>query len=200
MNHQFVLLFLFLFTLLNFSESKSQIISEIQLYKRCYNHLVQKPVPLNDPRAQQIKFGQLTATRACTDLINSVELRPDGNLNTNSSEALSVLRTFNLFHRSFFQVNSMDQIPDNTVDFNRGTDDAFDPSEPSMTITYNLLRNEAFRNVLAYKHGIKGIRVNDSKKSLIAGFGASPSPRLIHQPLHRIIHRPDWPTQKRFKR
>ena len=168
----------FIFHLLILRVSVAQPLTEIQLYKRCYNHLTQKPVSLNDSRAIQIKNGQLRATQACRDLINTSELQGDGFLKNSNNENLAILRTLNSFHKSFFQVNNVEQIPDYSIELNRGTEDAYDPSEPSMTLTYNLLRNEPFKNVLNYGTGFRAIRSQDGMKSLISGFGSAPAPFL----------------------
>lgn len=184
----FVLFIFFAF----YSYASAQTLTEIQLYKRCYNHLLQKPIPLNDTRAIQIQKGMLKATQACADLISEAELMADGKLRTNNAESLAILRTFNAFHKSFFQINNIEQVPDYSIELNRGTEDAYDPSEPSLTMTYNLLRNEPFKNILNYNTGFRAIRINDPQKSWIAGYGAAPSPylgsRRFGTPNNMIVH------------
>lgn len=148
--------------------SKAQILTPQKLYQRCYSQLTQSPVPINDKTMSQIKSGTLNPIDACITLLEEGNLDSLGMIKKDTTVynpvSQKILQTFHEFHRTWFAVNTIEQIQDYNEEVNKGSTDVYDPNEQAYFITTNLFSsNQKFSDVLQGFNRYKGIRVENKE-------------------------------------
>lgn len=84
--------------------AKGRMINEVELYHRCYGHITQNRVPIEDARLKKVRAGSLSAVQACMQVLNSALLTGEGNTriaDPANVEQKQVVRTFQNLHLSW---------------------------------------------------------------------------------------------------
>lgn len=162
-------------------QAEDQNLSNENFYRRCMVHLTGRPVPLKDSRLGLIRQGQLSGIQACYELLELGTLGSNGQLSDSKNPlARAVLKTFFSLHRTWFPTNTLEQIQDYTEEVNRGSNDVYDPGEPALTLTRNLLAGLKYKEVLTSEKGVHAIREENEKIKSRYGFNTSvPSRRVF---------------------
>ena len=149
----------------------AKVLTEAQIYKRCYAQLSQVAVPINDPRLTQISNRQITGAQACSQLLAEADFDTNGRLRTINPLTIKIVKTFTDFHRSWFANSRLEQSTDFSLETDGGTMDVFDASEPALFITRQMfLPNAEYRNILRGSQGVQAIRQEDRTISAPLGF------------------------------
>jgi hypothetical protein len=140
--------------------ARAQSLSEPAFFNRCYSHLTGHPVPLKSPTMSAIRAGRIKALTACEILLDSVQLGEAGFLTDKSSlDARRVLNNFYNFHRTWFAVNTVEQIQEYNEEMSRGTMDIYDTTEPGLALTRAAFAREGkYSEVLNLKTGVHALR------------------------------------------
>lgn len=166
MGNSAIIVFTILFVLVNLC--KAQIISPQKLYQRCYSQLTQSPVPINDKTMSQVKTGSLNPVDACISLLEEGNLDSLGMIKKENSlsnpVSQKILQTFHEFHRTWFAINTIEQIQDYNEEVNKGSTDVYDPNEQAYFITANLFSsNQKYSDILQGFNRLKGIRIENKE-------------------------------------
>lgn len=172
--------FLILTLILSAQPSYSQGLSEPAFFSRCYAHLTGHPVPLKNQTMLAIRAGRMKALSACQILLDSVQLGDSGYLTDKSSvEARRVLNNFYNFHRSWFAVNTVEQIQEYNEEMSRGTMDIYDTTEAGLAVTRALFAREGrYSDVLNLKTGVHALREENQSVRTSLGWSVNYPMRL----------------------
>jgi hypothetical protein len=89
------------------STANGRPLTNTEVFYRCYGQITQQRVPRNHPLLPGVRGGGTDAITACMSVLNGALLTAASNTqvaNTGDVESLSVLKTFNNLHRSWFKV------------------------------------------------------------------------------------------------
>lgn len=161
----FILLMLQTFQARAQSSNLSAIEQELLVYRRCHFQLSGKVIGRQDPRATAIKNGELQGSEACLQLLDEGSLQANDRVAANSSEvAKNIIRKMERFHRTWFSSVTVDDIQSYNDEIGLATRDIYDSTEPSLALTYSLLKpNYNVKNLLLDNHGYKALRQDDPK-------------------------------------
>lgn len=166
----------------NLANATFQALPPVALFARCYGQITGHPLPMHHNLIRAVKSGQITPINACLSVFNKALLSNDNHVIAGSSdgEAVSILNTFNNFHRSWFSATKIEDIIDHGPDTGVGTSDIYDPSEPALAITYHLFKpSSSYSAVLTDNFGFVGLREeNMTIKNLFGYTVGIPSRRL----------------------
>lgn len=150
------------------AHSTENILSNIQIYRRCYSQLTNKILNTKDPFFLNVKNNKIDPIDACLSFLRSVYL--DGDLQIKKSlshqthaEALAVFRRFHIFHTSWFpNLNLVNAGADS------GASIIYDNTEMAYSIDRALFHQEAnYSDILNEKHTYLATRTNGSTKFYI---------------------------------
>jgi hypothetical protein len=138
----------------------AQSISQIALFNRCYAHLTGMPVPLSHALRAQVAAGTITAVSACNQILDKTVLGGNGYLTqVGDSDARKVLSNFASFHRTWFGANTVEQLPDYSLETARGAIDIYDSTEPSLAVTRAMFGSGVpYKDVVTLGTGVKALR------------------------------------------
>lgn len=123
---------------LNFSSSivQARVLTNVEIYKRCYGQLTQSFLPPNDAVLAQIKAGSKQPATACTELLDKAKFRTsDGNRLNTPTDPISILVLNSMYqvHQTFFLSNALTETTfENSV---AGMKGMYDPGEPALYYT-----------------------------------------------------------------
>lgn len=112
-------------------QGEARILSNVEIYKRCYAQFTQQAVPYNNAALLQVKNGTKTPVAACMELLDRAKFNTTGNyLNTPTDPiAVSILNTMNQVHQTFFLSNTLTENSfSNSVEGMKGIYDAGEPA------------------------------------------------------------------------
>lgn len=186
---KYALVFLLLFAV----SGEAQIrMSEIEIFNRCYNRFVKKPLPVSGNSkgfvlADAVRKGQKKGAQACSELIVYADLNASGVLtNKDADEARRVMETFHGLHISFFSTPAMTtftNIANMTILLK-------DIDEPALYFTQALFANKDPVSILTANQSLRSVResnyVANSNYTTIsippfhaASYPASSDPRML---------------------
>jgi hypothetical protein len=154
---------LFSFCLCSLPMAEAQLLSQPQIFNRCYTQLTGRSVPLNHVVMRQVKAGTMTALAACEALLDKTELAAgSGMLTQTDPEAALVLNNFYTFHRTWLPGNTVEQTVGLNGENGFGTRDIYDATEPGLAITKAVFMQGAkYSDVLTDATGVHAIRRDD---------------------------------------
>lgn len=123
---------------LNFSSSlvQARVLTNVEIYKRCYGQLTQSFLPPNDAVLAQIKSGSKQPAAACTELLDKAKFRTsDGNRLNTPTDPVSILVLNNMYqvHQTFFLSNVLTETTfESSI---AGMKGIYDPGEPALYYT-----------------------------------------------------------------
>lgn len=154
---KYALVFLLLFAV----SGEAQIrMSEIEIFNRCYNRFVKKPLPVSGNSkgfalADAVRKGQKKGAQACTELLAYADLNSSGVLaNKDTDEARRVMETFHGLHISFFSTPAMTTF----TNFTNMTILLKDIDEPALYFTQALFANKDPASVLTANQSLRSVR------------------------------------------
>lgn len=154
----YIIKFFVLPTPLVFIALNSWALSEAEIYQRCYVHLTGRPVPLKSDVLKKVKNGQALALSSCFELLDQVSLNENGSLKSKTPETLKILNNFYDLHRTWFSVNTVDQMGF-SKDFGIGTEDIYDSTQPALSITKSLFDEQGqYKNVVTSNKDVRAMR------------------------------------------
>lgn len=116
--------------------SQARVLTNVEIYKRCYGQLTQNFLPPTDAVLAQVKTGTKQAAVACTELLDRAKFRvSDGNRLNNPTDptAILVLNTMNQVHQTFFLSTTLTETTfENSI---AGMKGMYDPGEPALYYT-----------------------------------------------------------------
>lgn len=150
--------------------AQARKLTSIEIYKRCSVHLSGLSIPLNDQTVRGIKNGTFDPIKECENLLDLGRLNPSGQLIVDNKKSRAVIRTLMKFHRTWFDVNAIEQIQGYSEEILRGSNDYYDAYEPALTLTRALLAPAVkYRDVVTASYGVKALREDDSR--ILAKYG-----------------------------
>lgn len=136
--------------------------SETSVYRRCYFQITGRPLPLQSPTLTQVKNGTMTAVQACLSHLEQATLQTNGLPANQGSVSSGILEKFETFHRTWFSASTIEDIQGYSDEIAPFTRHIFDGTEPSLSLTYALLRQDfLFSNILRQDLGLRAIRQDD---------------------------------------
>lgn len=146
------------------SISRARILSNVEVYRRCYTQLTQKAVPPKDPVLLQIKAGSKLPVAACMELLDRAKFRTsDGNRLDNPTDpvAINVLNTMNQVHQTFFLITDLAETTFvNTI---AGMKGMYDPGEPALYYTKALFDStSAFSSIVTSNNNLRADRITNN--------------------------------------
>lgn len=147
------------FSLLLFTPHlQAQKISSMEVFYRCYSHIVGKRPVSSHPLIQAVKSGSVTPQDACLQVMEKAKLQSDGRIrDVNDIEAVSVINNFTKLHVSFFSNRSLG---DSGIRYTSAAD-IFDEQYPALTYTQALLKPDFdITDILKGQDEFEGIRSN----------------------------------------
>ena len=145
----------------SFFSAKSETLSNVALFQRCYRHMTQTVPDKNSGLFQEVKAGSISALDACESLLNKTNFNSNSNnrlSNPNDEEALNVLRTFNYLHYSWFANKTFPPVSSNF----RFSKDFFDYTGPALYFTKSLFdSNQKVSDVFKGKVHYESDRTNN---------------------------------------
>lgn len=134
--------------------------SEIEIFNRCYNRFVKKPLPTSGTStgyqlATKVQKGTVTGSAACAELLASADFATTGILkNSSSDEARRILETFHNLHISFFGAPALS----NFTNFANMTLLLKDVDEPALYFTQALFGNKAPATIVTSTETLRSVR------------------------------------------
>lgn len=118
------------------SIGQTRVLTNVEIYKRCYGQLTQTFLPPTDDILAQVKSGSKTPAAGCTELLDRAKFGvSDSNRLNNPSDpkAILVLNTMNQVHQTFFLSPSLAESTfENSI---AGMKGIYDPGEPALYYT-----------------------------------------------------------------
>jgi hypothetical protein len=130
--------------------------SELNKYYKCHKVFTQTNVSVDDPTVLKIKSSELSATKACLQLIDKATLNKEGIIHNykDNFKGKNVLRTFQAFHNTWFP-NYMTYMPDDSPLLY----DLIELEEPALYITRSLFTpGSKYKDTLKGMDSLTGIR------------------------------------------
>ena len=155
-------------------------LSESALFARCYSQITGHPVPVGHPVMAQVKAGQVTGLAGCFSILDKAKLSTSGNLsNSSDAEAVAVLGQFYSFHRTWFSVNTPEQLSDFSREYVSSAEDFYDLTEPALALTKAMFGTHKYSELLTTMSGVRAIRRPNATLDAINGYTVnSPSRRV----------------------
>lgn len=128
--------------------------SDLFRYNRCYAQFTRHKVSAKNELLLQVRESKITGTDACLQLISEADFSDKGLLKNENRDSLSILRTFQSFHRSWFRSYNLNVLtPDYAVT------DFFDSNEMGYHVTLSLFSSDyKFSNIVTSQVSYKGVR------------------------------------------
>lgn len=132
--------------------------SDVFRFNRCYAQFTRHKVSSKNELLRQVKNSRVSGSEACLQLLSEAGLADSGKLKTQTDESISILRTFQSFHRSWFRAYNLNVLtPDYAVT------DFFDSNEMGYHVTLSLFSDDyKFSNIVTSKVSYKGVRKADA--------------------------------------
>jgi hypothetical protein len=127
-------------------------------FYRCYAQITQNFLRADHPLLAQVNAGSISPTEACMQVLEKASFTNGGKQigNTNDQEALTVLKTMQRLHYSWFTQRFI-----KTPEQYRGERDLYDASQPAMYYTKALFDDGTkFQDVFLGKKNFEAIRMN----------------------------------------
>lgn len=109
-----------------------ELLTNPALFMRCYAHLTQSRVPLNDPLLQQVVAGTKTPVDACMEVFDKARLGPSGTMDVTNKVGKKVFLTLHRVHASWFEQREFTPVG---IDQPTVTGDIFDSETPAFYYT-----------------------------------------------------------------
>lgn len=128
--------------------------SDVFRFNRCYSQFTRHKVSAQNKLLLKVRESKISGTDACLQLLSEANFNENGLIKNENNEALSVLRTFQSFHRSWFRAYNLNVLtPDYAVT------DFFDSNEMGYHVTLSLFYDDyKFANIVTSKSSYKGVR------------------------------------------
>ncbi|AHI06485.1 hypothetical protein BDW_09925 [Bdellovibrio bacteriovorus W] len=151
----------FVFLLLFAVSGEAQVrMSEIEIFNRCYNRFVKKPLPVSGNSkgfvlGDAVRKGQKKGAQACSELLAYADFNSSGVLaNKDADEARRVIETFHGLHISFFSTPAMTTF----TNLANMTILLKDIDEPALYFTQALFANKDPSTVLTANRSLRSVR------------------------------------------
>lgn len=164
-------------------------LSEVALFVRCYQHLTNKYPAPTDARRMAVAAGTKTAVAACMEVLDTAQLQATGYINGHTgpvaglatqanppnAEGLTVLRTLNDFHRSWFPLDNFIDAATEPEGVMPRSREIHDEAEAALHLTRALLGTGVdFGSIVTGTSPLEALR-SDGAAASSGGFLTAPS-------------------------
>jgi len=137
---------LFLLILVFCLNVQSKELSDAQIYRRCYFHLIGESPMLNDSNLMAIQNKQKTALQACQNLLDRMRIDPNDSLgrliDPNDTVALSGLRNIYRVTNGFIKTKRLEGAITNFFEDFASAEDIMDTTAVALAYTENILNDQ----------------------------------------------------------
>ena len=139
-------------------EAHSESLTDVEILYRCYGHLTSKRLKKTNPLLKQVEARHISGVKACERILAKGELKSNGLLVNDNSEARSVLSTMTKLHMTFFENQAMVDV--NNV-YTRVSNDIYDEQSSALHYTKALFdQNSGIDAVLTATKDLEGRRTD----------------------------------------
>lgn len=141
-------------------------LSEIEIYRRCYAHLIGESPMLNDPNLSAIRGGSKTANQACNSLLDRMTINPNDAqgrmIDPTDAVAVKGLRNIYNLTNQFAGTKRFEGSITNFFEDYASSEDIFDNTILALAYTENILNeNRQFKDLFTMTHEPRASRVVD---------------------------------------